>query len=123
MPFEYVLAELIAQNEGAVGAVFLDDNGEAVDLACSELRPHEMRVLGAYVGIYLRQFEKFLEPGGHGRIELLHIENEGLHVFARPLPEGYYVVLCQRSPALSFRARRSLEQASATLSREVFEAH
>ena len=33
MPFQYVLANLLAKNEGAVGVLFLDDSGETIDLS------------------------------------------------------------------------------------------
>lgn len=54
MPFQYILANLLAHNDGAVGVLFLDDTGETVDFACSDYSPYQMRVVGAYVGIYLR---------------------------------------------------------------------
>ena len=58
--FQYVLANLLANNDEALGALFLDDNGETVDLACAGYTPYQMRVVGAYLGIYLRQIEKVL---------------------------------------------------------------
>ena len=48
--FQYVLANLIANNDHALGALFLDGSGETVDLACSDFSPYEMRVIGAYLG-------------------------------------------------------------------------
>ena len=123
MPYHYVLANLLAHNEGAVGVLFLDDSGETVDLACSEFSPYQMKVLGAYVGIYLRQAQQFLGEVGQGRTCWLHIEKEALHLYARPLPDGYYVVLVQRSPALTGRAHRTLDLACEQLSRELFGTH
>jgi len=120
MPYQYILGNLLSRNEGAVGVLFLDEAGETIDFACSDFSPYQMRVVGAYVGIYLRQVQKFLAEIGQGRARWLHIEKETLHIYARPLPDGYYVVLVQRSPALSGRAHRSLDEACAQLSRELF---
>lgn len=120
MPYQYILGNLLAQNEGAVGVLFLDDGGETVDFSCSEFSPYQMRVVGAYVGIYLRQAQQFLGEIGQGRARWLHIEKEALHIYARPLPDGYYVVLVQRSPGLSGRAHRTLDEACEQLSRELF---
>jgi hypothetical protein len=120
MPYQYLLADLLARNEGAVGVLFLDDSGETVDVACSEFSPYQMRVVGAYVGIYLRQAEQFLSDIGEGPPQWLHVEKESLHLYARPLPDGYYLLLVQRSPALAGRARRSLDAVAAQLSRELF---
>jgi hypothetical protein len=120
MPYHYILANLLASNDGAVGVLFLDDSGESVDLAVAESSPYQMRVVGAYIGIYLRQMEQFLLAEGHGEPRWLHIEKEGLHLYAVPLPDGYYLVLVQRAPALAAAARRSLEEARDHLSRELF---
>ena len=46
MVFQYVLANLLANNDQALGALFLDGSGETVDLACAEFSPYEMRVIG-----------------------------------------------------------------------------
>ena len=60
MPFQYILANLLAQNDGAIGALFLDESGETIDLACADLTPFQLRIVGAYVGIYLRQMERVM---------------------------------------------------------------
>jgi hypothetical protein len=120
MPFEYLLADLLSRVDGALGVLFLDDSGEAVDLACAEASPYQMRVVGAYAGIYLRQMAEFLRASGQGEPRWLHVEKEDLHLYAAPLPDGYYVVLVQRAPALTGRARRLLEQTRDQLGRELF---
>ena len=122
MPYQYILANLLAQNEGAVGVLFVDDSGETVDLACADFTPFQMRVVGAYVGIYLRQMQQFLEESGSGEARWLHIEKDRLHIYVAPLPDGYFLVLVQRTPALSAAARRSLESACEQLTRELFAA-
>jgi hypothetical protein len=120
MPYHYILANLLATNDGAAGVLFLDDTGETIDLACAEREPEEMRVLGAYLGIYLRTIERVAADGGLGEPRMIHLERGGLHVFTVPLPDGYHVALVQRHPALVGRARRSLEEAAAQLERDVF---
>ena len=120
MPHQYILANLLSRNEGAVGALFLDDSGETVDFACSEFSPYQMRVVGAYLGIYLRQVERFLAAQGLGRPEWLHIEKDNLNLYAMPLPDGYYMVLVQRHPAVVALAHRQLAEACRDLSRELF---
>lgn len=122
MPFQYILANLLANVEGAVGVLFLDDSGETVDLSCSEYTPYQMRVLGAYLGIYMRQLEKILEGNRLGVPRSIHIEKEALHVYAAPLPDGYYLVLVQRQPAIVAAAQRALETAAYELERHLFAA-
>ncbi len=118
--FQYVLANLIANNDDCLGVLFLDAGGETVDLASSGLAPYEMRVLGAYLGIYLRQLEKVFAHNHLGEPHLVHIEKSAVHIYAVPLPDGYYLAMVQRQPALVARARASLEEAVRQLSRELF---
>jgi len=122
MPYEYILANLLANADGAVGVLFLDDSGETVDLACSDFTPYQMRVLGAYLGIYMRQLRKVTEGNNLGAPELIHIEKEALHVYAAPLPDGYYLVLVQRQPAMVAKAQRALADAAEELTRTLFAA-
>ena len=118
--FQYVLANLLANNDKALGALFLDDNGETVDLACAGYTPYQMRVVGAYLGIYLRQLEKVLTGSELGGPRLIHIEKKAIHIYAMPLPDGYYLVLVQRHPALVARARTTMLEAAEQLTRELF---
>ena len=121
MPFQYILANLLAANDGAAGVLFLDDAGETVDLACADYAtPYDLRVMGAYLGIYLRQIESVALAGSLGTPQMIHIERGGLHVFAIPLPDGYHVALIQRRPGLVARARQSLEVAARQLRSEFF---
>lgn len=119
MPFRYILANLLAET-GAVGVLFLDNTGETVDVACSDFTPYEMRVLGAYLGIYLRQVTAFAEQQGMGQPRLVHVEKDRLHIYALQLPEGYYLVLVQRRPALVGKARIQLDHAGEQLVRTLF---
>lgn len=120
MSFQYTLANLLANNDDAVAVLFLDETGEAVDVACSEFSPYDMKVLGAYVGIYLRQLRHTLQNARMGEPELLHIENDSMHLYASALPDGYYLVLVQRRPALVAHARTTLKQARDEIAREIF---
>lgn len=121
MVFQYVLANLLANNDHALGALFLDGSGETVDLACGTgFTPYEMRVIGAYLGIYLRQLDRVLVNNDLGEARMIHIEKKSLHIYVVPLPDGYHLALVQRHPALVARARESLNEAVEQLKRELF---
>lgn len=121
MVFQYVLANLLANNDHALGALFLDGSGETVDLACGTgFTPYEMRVIGAYLGIYLRQLDRVLTNNDLGEARMIHIEKKSLHIYVVPLPDGYHLALVQRHPALVARARESLTEAVEQLKRELF---
>lgn len=119
--FQYVLANLLANNDHALGALFLDGSGETVDLACGAgFTPYEMRVIGAYLGIYLRQLEKVLANNDLGEPRMIHIEKKAVHIYVVPLPDGYHLALVQRHPALVAQALESLHSAVDQLKRELF---
>jgi hypothetical protein len=119
--FQYVLANLLANNDHALGALFLDGTGETVDLACGTgFSPYEIRVIGAYLGIYLRQLEKVLANNDLGEARMIHIEKKALHIYFVPLPDGYHLALVQRHPALVARARDTMNDAVEQLLRELF---
>jgi hypothetical protein len=121
MVFQYVLANLLANNDHALGALFLDGSGETVDLACgTDFTPYEMRVIGAYLGIYLRQLDRVLANNDLGEARMIHIEKKSLHIYVVPLPDDYHLALVQRHPALVARARESLNEAVEQLKRELF---
>ncbi len=120
MAFQYILANLLANNDRAVGVLFLDGTGETVDLACSEYTPYQLRVVVAYLGIYLRRLEKVLAGNDLGRPQMIHIEKQAIHIYAMPLPDGYYLGLVQRHPAVVAHARHTLEQAVEQLKAELF---
>lgn len=118
--FEHVLANLLATNKDALGALFLDGSGETVDLACADFSPYEMKIIGAYLGIYLRHFERLLDGMGLGEMKIVHIEKRGLHIYMVPMPDQYCLALVQRHPSLVARARTSLGEAYVQLKQELF---
>ena len=118
MPIAYILGNLLAEVGDAAGVVFLDEVGEAIETASSDLSLEEMRTMGAITEIHFRRLRAVvapdLESGG-----VLHIEGEGMHVHAVRLKDGFLVVLLQRLPALSGVARLALERAGRALEREI----
>jgi hypothetical protein len=121
MVFQYVLANLLAHNDHALGALFLDGTGETVDLACgTDFSPYEMRVIGAYLGIYLRQLDRLLASNDLGEARMIHIEKKALHIYVVPLPEGYHLALVQGHPAMVAHAKETMALAVEQLRQELF---
>jgi hypothetical protein len=107
MPFQYVLANLLSEDADTIGVLFLDGSGETIDLVCAEYSPFEMKVV---------------ESSSLGSTREFHIERERLHFHVTALPDGYFLALVQRSPAVVARARERLQHAAAELKRVVFES-
>lgn len=120
MVYQYILANLLANNDGALAVLFVDEVGETVDLACSEFTPHDMKVLGAYVGIYQRQLTEMLAKSGFGDVEILHIEKDSIHLYSTSLPDGYALVMVQRRPSYVARAKETMLAARDQMAREIF---
>ncbi len=120
MPFQYVLADLLAKVPGAVAVVFIDDSGETIEVATTGYSPEELKMFVAYFGIGLRQARALLEPTQLGAPELIHLRHKKMNVHAICLPDGYFLVLLQSSPALTGLARRHMRSAVADLERELF---
>ncbi|HKI87296.1 MAG TPA: hypothetical protein VKA53_11195 [Thermoanaerobaculia bacterium] len=121
MSFGFILANLLAASDRAVGVLFFDETGEAVDLSCTDASPYEMRLLGAYLGIYLRQAEQFSNQNNLGEPRLIHLERADLQVQAASLPDGYFLALVQRRPAQAGPAREALLAAARQLTASLFE--
>ena len=96
MTFQTILREMLRSTPGAIGAVFLDRGGEAVELFAEsvfEIGPEGLRAIGAYEGIFLSDLSRASERLGAGRIERLTIEFEHAKVLGCALKDGYYLVL------------------------------
>jgi predicted regulator of Ras-like GTPase activity (Roadblock/LC7/MglB family) len=118
--FHTVLTNLLNTNKDALAVLFLDGTGETVDLACNGFSPDDMKIVGAYLGIYLRRFEKLLAGNGLGSLQVVHIEKRGLHIYMAPMPDEYCLALVQKHPALVAQARASLGEAVEQLKHELF---
>ncbi len=143
MTLESELERLIAAVPEAIGAIVCDFEGETVVVALgsaslpreAEARALEhvprrislempvaeflMRLGGAEPCAILRIAEDAGRRRGGGGIRSLHARYRAVEVLVDPLPEGYYLVLVLRRPALASHARFRLQDASQRLSEYV----
>ena len=119
MPFEYILANLLAEADEAVGVLFVDDEGETVDVAARPDAELDLRVTGAYLGIYMQRVVSLARERDLGRPRVVYIERPGLTSLGCALAAGYSLGVVQRSPRAVGRSSWSLERAAADLEREV----
>ncbi len=112
MPFEPVLRRLLQSTPGAIGALFLDREGEAVQLWAE--RPFEigadgLRAIGAYLGIFLGDARRICDRLSLGAPRQLTINFEHARVLGCNLKEGYYLVLLLAADGNEGIARERLE--------------
>ncbi|HEY6844547.1 MAG TPA: roadblock/LC7 domain-containing protein [Thermoanaerobaculia bacterium] len=96
MVFQKILREMLQSTPGAIGAVFLDREGEAVDLFAEdvfEIGDDGLRTLGAYAGIFLSKVRRACETADAGEPLMLTLDFAKVKVFSCSLKDGYYLVL------------------------------
>lgn len=96
------LNALLRQLPEAVCAVFIDTEGETVDLS-SRMDPFEARIAGAEMAIVLGSARTAQTKLGHGALIELRIEATERSIIARTVSDGYDLVVLTRSPSISAR--------------------
>jgi predicted regulator of Ras-like GTPase activity (Roadblock/LC7/MglB family) len=92
--FRLILHELLATTQGALAALFLDYEGETVELVCEhDLNDHDLRILGAYQGIFLTRLRELCANAGAGEPHRFKVEFENSAVLIVDIKDGYYIVL------------------------------
>ncbi|HEX2120827.1 MAG TPA: hypothetical protein VHL59_04220 [Thermoanaerobaculia bacterium] len=92
--FRLILHELLATTNGALAALFLDYEGETVELVCEhDLNDHDLRILGAYQGIFLTQLRTLCAQIAAGEPQRFKVEFAETAVLLYDIRDGYYVVL------------------------------
>lgn len=94
MPFVRILNDLLSTTGGALGAMFLDYEGETV--ACLPkpgVEMDDLKIIGAYQGIFLSQLKRLCTDIDGGAPDRFKVEFERATVLNCDLKDGYYVVL------------------------------
>jgi hypothetical protein len=122
MPFHSILADLVRADEDDLGALFVDDSGELIGLACADGDRERMQLIAAYLPLYLQRLQTALDGVEAGSARLLHIQRQDLSLHAAALPENYVLSLVTGSRGRSAATRRRLEIGARRLAREVLGA-
>ncbi|HVT43290.1 MAG TPA: hypothetical protein VMT00_02765 [Thermoanaerobaculia bacterium] len=93
MPFRRILEEMVRGVEGSIAALFLDYEGEAIEIVCSGGVSEEIRIVGAYQGIFLEHLRRISRSFSWGQPERFKIDLTASRIFSSVVNEDYYVVL------------------------------
>ncbi len=94
MVFRSILDQLLATTSGAVAVIFLDFEGETVELVCDrDLSDHDLRIIGAYQGIFLSRLRDLCVKGKLGSPHRFKLEFEQNTIMSCDVKDGYYLVL------------------------------
>lgn len=92
--FRLILDQLLVTTRGALAALFLDSEGETVELVCDrDLSDHGLRILGAYQGIFLDRLRDLCAHADAGEPRRFKLQFEEMSVMSYDVKDGYYVVL------------------------------
>ncbi|HHQ47641.1 MAG TPA: hypothetical protein ENK19_01990 [Acidobacteria bacterium] len=119
MPFNYLLTNLLVDVPTAVGAIFLDEEGETIECVTRHADPYEMKVEGAYHSIFKRRFETALRTAATRGLSRYTMTFDRLATLTEILPGGYYVVLVMDREGSEALARRHLQKAARIIAREL----
>jgi predicted regulator of Ras-like GTPase activity (Roadblock/LC7/MglB family) len=110
---------MVERVPGAVGAIFVDWEGEAVD-QFAHMPELEIQLVGAHWGVVLNQTTSALDRHPYfGPVEALLVEGDRATVLVRRVTERYYVVLTTKRGAHLATAQRELERSAETLRGEM----
>jgi predicted regulator of Ras-like GTPase activity (Roadblock/LC7/MglB family) len=119
VPFQYLLTNLVVDVPGAHGAIFVDPEGEAVDFVARRTTPYELKLEGAYHGIFLRRAGQLarLVSGG----DLLHVAIRGrkMQAMSLVLAGGYYLVLVMEPGSPRAVAAAAMQRTAEALNQEI----
>jgi len=96
--FGEILSELVGTVPGALGAVFLDWEGEAVD-QFSHIPLMDILLVGAHWGVVLRIVQDFLRKHDWGLPQTVILNGEQHDVIIRAITDEYCLVFITRSGA------------------------
>jgi len=119
MPFNYLLTNLLVDVPAAVGAIFLDEEGETIECVTRHADPYEMKVEGAYHSIFKRRFSQVLATAGPAALHRYTLRFDRLTTLTETLPGGYYVVLVMGRSGSQAVARHHLRKTARIVAREL----
>ena len=109
--FRLILDELLVTTHGALAAIFLDYEGETVELVCDrDLSDHGLRILGAYQGIFLTRLRTLCANAGAGQPHRFKLQFADTTVLSFDVRDGYFVVLLVDASFNEGMAWRRLER-------------
>ena len=93
--FGELLAELVGTVPGAVGAVFVDWDGEAVD-QFGHIPEMDIRIIGAHWGIVVNLTKQILKKNRYGKPDMIILSSEKREVIIQTVTPDYFVVLTMK---------------------------
>lgn len=118
MPLKAILNDILTQIPGALGAILIDWEGEAVEQV-SRMDDFQLKVLGAHSGIILDALRLAAQRLDGGEIEELAVRARTLGILVVPVTRDYFLVLTLGENVPTAQARAVVRTHGARLLSEV----
>jgi hypothetical protein len=112
--FASILARLVESTPGALGAVFADDEGEAVDLF-GEIDSFDLKLAAAHMGILVSRLSSMAQIRRTGRFSELLIVSQHRQMISRAMGLGYQITVVLEPVASFHKLSRALDVAQAEI--------
>jgi hypothetical protein len=120
--FRDILLRALETTQGAIGTIFLDSEGESVEVVTArpfDTDDHDLRVIGAYAGIFLAQLRRIAGVTAGGSARRYKIDFAASRIFCCDLNDGYYLVLVVDPSTIEGVAWQGLERCRTSLLNEM----
>ena len=97
VPFQSELDSIVRDVRGVTGVILVDFEGEAVISASSGISTYDLKVVGAYGGIFLEQLRRITGGTGNGTPISFSLDGSGCRILCTGLKDGYHLVLVANS--------------------------
>lgn len=103
MPFKSLLNRLLEDIPGALGAIIIDWEGEAVDQV-ARIADYDIKVLGAHKGVILGLLREAMTRFDSGELEEVQIRTGRNKTLIAPLTTDYFLILTLGPESIAARA-------------------
>jgi len=109
LPLQKEIDALVADLSGAIGAIIVDYDGEAVVSSSNDLATYDLQVVGAYGGIFLDHLRRITRENVFGAPVSFVINGAEARLLHHVLRDGYFIVVILRKDASVAVARERLK--------------
>jgi predicted regulator of Ras-like GTPase activity (Roadblock/LC7/MglB family) len=117
--FGDILQAMVERIPGALGAIFVDWEGEPVETFSFDMPTLDLQIIGAQWGVVWTEMQKALARAGAGNAIELVVDGERGSVLVHQVTEQYFVVLAARRDTHLATAQRELARGAADLQKEM----
>lgn len=109
MPLQKEMDAIVADVPGAIGAIIVDYDGEAVVSSSNAFATYDLQVVGAYGGIFLDHLRRITRENGFGTPASFIIDGAEARLLHHVLRDGYFIVVILSKEASLAAARQRLQ--------------